>query len=380
MQKITKAAVVAAAGGVVLALGTPAGHAVVLPSSAVLYVSPTGVGTNDGTSCAQATFSSLQAAVDAALEGGTVVGCAGTYQESVTINTQITFTGQGAIIDATDAPYGIGIAASGTTVSGFMVENAHADEDSGAPCDGIVTAGFGETGPVPSSNDVIIGNLLQHNDGSGIDMESTSHTTVSNNISTHNGVGINLVDDLGAASAHNIISGNTTSNNPGGCGIVLADHSGMGVYGNQVIGNTAHANGLGTPSAPNASSGSGIIIAVPTPDGSVRNNLFKGNWLTGNGHGGIALHGHVKGADFSGNHIEENTIGKNNLRTDYKDKKTTGIYLGSVEKLKIQIRNNLFMHDEYAVFTAGPVTVHGLGTDGYVHVKKHHQSISKYAG
>jgi parallel beta-helix repeat protein len=371
-------AVAVACGGVLGAVALP-GVSVALPASATSYVSPTGSGGNDGTSCAQATFATITAAVTAAPAGGTVIVCAGIYPESVTLSKSLSLISQGAVINAAGKPYGIGIAADNSTVTGFTVRNAHADAATQAPGDGIVTAGLGGTGLVSSNDDVISQNTTVNNDGSGIDMESTSYSTVSDNVSRHNGIGINIVNDIGAASSHNHVSGNLTSNNPGGCGIVLADHTGSGIFDNDIVGNTARNNGLGSPTAEKASSGSGIILAAAAK-GGVYNNLLQGNTLTGNGHGGVALHGHAKGPKFTGNQIIGNTIGKNNRWTDYKDKKPTGVYLGDKAALSIVVRNNLFTHDQYAVFTAGPVKVSGMKTNGYVHVKKHLKHIKKYAG
>jgi parallel beta-helix repeat protein len=373
-------AATAAVGLAALALLTLPAIGNAAPANSTNYVSPTGVNTNDNSSCAQAAFSSIQAAVTAEPSGGTVFVCAGTYAEGVTVDKPLTLIGQDAVINASGQPYGIGLAASYSTVSGFTVRKAHADESTGAPGDGIVTAGIVASTLSPSDHDVITGNTLARNDGSGIDVESSSFTTISGNVSVRNGIGINVTNDLGAPSAHDVIAGNTTNNNPGGCGIVLADHSGSGVFDNRVLGNTARDNGLGTPSAPNASSGSGIIIAAAGATGGAYNNLIRGNTLTGNGHGGVALHGHAPGPKFSGNQIVGNTIGKNNLRTDYRDKQSTGIYLGDVAKLRIAVWNNLFRNDRYGVFTAGPVKVVSLKKNAFVHVKVHHKQIAKYAG
>src|SRR5438874_2513113 len=82
------------------AVGLPAAQAV-SASPATLYVSPTGSVSNDGSSCDKATYTSIETAVTAATAGSTVVACAGTYQEFVTVNTPITLTGRGAVIDAT---------------------------------------------------------------------------------------------------------------------------------------------------------------------------------------------------------------------------------------------------------------------------------------
>ena len=78
---------------------------------AVVYVSPTAAG-GDNSSCVQASELSIQAAVDAVAEDGTVVVCAGTYVESVDITKTLTLRGlPGAVIDASGAPYGVGIGA-----------------------------------------------------------------------------------------------------------------------------------------------------------------------------------------------------------------------------------------------------------------------------
>src|SRR5581483_7588388 len=95
------------------------------------------------TSCTDAGFSTIQTAVDAAGAGGTVVVCKGTYAESVTLSKTLALEGQpGSVIDATNQPYGVGIAANHSTVTGLTVENATANAQTGAPGDGIITAGF----------------------------------------------------------------------------------------------------------------------------------------------------------------------------------------------------------------------------------------------
>jgi hypothetical protein len=75
-----------------------------------------------------------------------------------------------------------------------------------------------------------------------------------------------------------------------------AEHSGLGVYNNQIVDNVADGNGLGTPSAPDASAGRGIILARTCP-----------------------------GSNYNGNLILGNKIGTNNLRQDFADPDTTGI-------------------------------------------------------
>ncbi len=347
-------------------------------AASTIYVAPSGSSAHHNRSCADAKYNSIQAATNAVAAHGTVVVCAGTYHQTVTITKSLTLAGRtGAVINAKGFPYGVGMTASYVTVKGLTVENAGAPGDNN-PNDGIITAGFGPKGPVPGNHETIIGNYLKNNAGAGVDLNSTSWSTAQNNVSNNNGIGINVSNDLGKPSSHNKIFSNIANNNPGGCGIVLADHTGVGVFSNWVDGNTANYNGLGTPSAPNASSGSGIILGAGS--GGVYNNVISHNFFVGNGHGGVALHAHAPGLNFSGNQILSNTIGPNNLRTDYADLKTTGIYLGDVSKLSIKISGNTFRNSFYGIFVAGPVTVNGFFKNGYFNVAHPGGSVPHYAG
>ena len=269
-------------------------------AASTIYVAPNGTAAHHNSSCADAKYKSIQAATNAVAWHGTVVVCAGTYHETVTITKSLKLAGRtGAVVNAKGFPYGIGMTASYVTVTGLTVENAGAGPDS--PNDGIITAGFGPKGPVPANHETIIGNNLKNNLGAGIDLNSTSWSVAKNNVANNNGIGINILRRPREAGEPQPIFSNIANNNAGGCGIVLADHTGVGIFSNWVDGNTANYNGLGTPSAPNASSGSGIILAGGS--GGVYNNVISHNFFAGNGHGGVALHAHAPGLNFSGNQI-----------------------------------------------------------------------------
>jgi parallel beta-helix repeat protein len=261
----------------------------------------------------------------------------------------------GATIDATEDAYGIGVSASYATVVGFTVKNANlADQID----DGIVTVGFGgSSGPVAADHVKIIKNVVTGNLGSGIDLNSTSHSIAIGNKANDNGVGINVADDLGTPSTHNKIAFNIANRNFGGCGIALADHTGAGVTDNLVFANQANNNGLSTPTAPDASAGSGVILASPAPNAIVTGNVILLNKFSGNGHAGVVVHAHAPGADFSGTVIAKNLIGTNNVRTDENDLKTTGIYLGSLAPQTITVTGNQIHDDYYGIFLSGPVTM-----------------------
>jgi parallel beta-helix repeat protein len=337
-------------------------------SPSAVYVSPNGSAGAHDWSCWSAAYTSIQAAVAAAPLHGTVVVCPGVYKQSVTVNRAVNLRGErGAVINAKGKPYGVGVATSWVTVSGLTVENA-SDTSHNAPADGIITAGYVNGVPKAADHVTITGNTVKNNVGSGIDINSSSYSVASRNQAYGNGVGINMSDDLGLAASHNRIVGNVTNGNPGGCGIALADHTGVGVYDNLIAGNVGNDNGLGSSDKPDASAGSGIILADPTPKGGVWNNLVTGNSFSGNGHAGIVIHAHAPGTNFSGNVITRNWIGRNNMRTDTHDLRTTGIYLADASPLTITVVGNTVYHDYYGIFTAGQVTVKTAKYNRYIHV------------
>jgi parallel beta-helix repeat protein len=346
--------------------------------SSAVYVSPGGSANASGVSCSHAKYSSIQDAIEAAPEGGTVVVCAGTYPGMVTVDRRVTLAGEhGATIDATGDAYGIGVSASYVTVTGLTVKGASPlNPDNGQLADGIVTIGLGPNGPAAADHVNIIRNVVTGNLGSGIDLNSTSYSVASGNVANGNGVGINVADDLGRPASHNLVTLNVTNGNFGGCGIALADHTGAGVTDNVVSLNLSNDNGLSTPTAPDASAGSGIILASPIPNGVVTGNRITLNRLSGNGHAGVVVHAHAPGANFGGNVISFNSIGTNNLRTDENDPQTTGIYLGSLSPNTFTVTGNLIDDDYYGIFTSGPVTV--TGSNHFVHVTNQSGSAPTY--
>jgi nitrous oxidase accessory protein NosD len=331
-----------------------------------VYVSPSGSAGAVDQSCGTAAYQSVQAAVGAVPAQGAVIVCTGTYMESVTVSKSLRLEGRGdATIDATGQPYGVGVAASYVTVSGLTVENASVG---GTLADGIVTAGLVNGTMVAADHVTIVGDVTEDNDGSGIDLNSTSDSAAIGNRSTGNAVGINVSDDFDQPAAHNRISGNVANDNPGGCGIALADHTGKGIFGNVVTGNISNDNGLGTPAAPNASAGSGVILAAPAA-GGVYDNVIAGNTFDGNGHAGFDVHAHAPGLNFSGNVVTGNRIGVNNLRTSEGDQDTTGVYLGDAGPLTITVVGNIISGDHYGIFAAGgPVTVRGTRDNDFQRV------------
>ena len=236
----------AAGGGLAVAPLLAATPALALPST--VYVSPTGTILNAGTSCQTAKFQSITLAMVAVASGGTVIVCPGTYNQDAVVLKPLTLQGQGAaVIDATAKLNGVSVVASNVTVEDLAVENAIGD--------GILVAGNGAT---------IQDNTSDSNGATGISFNgSSSSSAIDNTVQYNTAGGINLADDLGATSDITV-QGNDASDNPGGCGIIMASHTGDGVYGNVVRDDVADGNGTNP-----ASSGSGILVATGASGGAV---------------------------------------------------------------------------------------------------------------
>lgn len=128
-------------------------------------------------------------------------------------------------------------------------------------------------------------------------------------------------------------------------------------------------NGLGTPTRPDASAGSGVMLASPVPNAIVTDNEIIANELSGNGHGGVVVHAHVPGGDFSGNVVSHNRIGREQ-RADRHFRPEDHRHLPRQRQPAVD-RHQPQHHrpDYYGIFTAGDVTVVG-------HNRSHHVKIN----
>jgi nitrous oxidase accessory protein NosD len=379
--------------------------------ASTLYVAPTGVSTNDGSSCAQAAYSTIQAAVTAAAPYSTVFVCAGTYAEDVAVAQPLTLQGQNAVINATGKDNGVVISSSHVVVEGFAVR--------GATGEGILAVGkltpslvpigapAGSTTGVPISDVTITKNIVQGNDqgpptsayaecqasdgvpgdcGEAIHLMSVASSIVSRNYVTGNSGGILLTDEFGPTHG-NTIDHNIVSNNADDCGVTLPSHNGLavdpttlapapalaGVYDNTVRNNTIISNGL-------KGFGAGIVIAAPFPGSASYDNVVSHNLIEGNGLAGVTLHSHAPGAFVGGNQIVSNTIGVNNLTGDsplspatgpfaapaqfQADTQTTGILVWSLATpTTVTIANNTILGDVIGIWLNPTVTATGASTN-----------------
>jgi nitrous oxidase accessory protein NosD len=358
-----------------LAFGASAAGTSVAQAStgSTAYVSPSGSSSGADTSCATAGYASISKAVKAASAGGTVVVCRGVYKAQVVVSKPLTLAGQpGAVIDAqgqkplkigsTQLPGSIGIgvlATKNVRVSGFKVRNA----------------GFDAILVALSSRVSVSHNLLKHNGDVGVDLNGSSWSSATGNVSEDNtGGGFLVADDVGPNS-HNVVAWNVASDNPGGCGVILAGHSTAGVTDNLVAHNLLTYNGT----LKSSGGGAGVVIATEVPGETVAGNTVTGNLIYGNGLAGVTIHAHLPGQNLNGNRITGNVIGTNNTLGDpidlatspsskknvaVADTRTTGILVGSASSIHVLISGNRISRNHFGIFLEGvrrPVhaTLHG---------------------
>src|SRR4051812_11080993 len=76
-------------------------------------------------SCTTAAFTSINKAVGAVTDGGTVVVCGGTYREDVAVNKSVRIDGRSnPTVDAKNLINGFLVTANRVTISGFTVKDA----------------------------------------------------------------------------------------------------------------------------------------------------------------------------------------------------------------------------------------------------------------
>ena len=331
-----------------------------------LYVSPTG--SDAGTCTRHAPCKTIGAAVSKAAKSDTVKVERGTYNEQVTLTSDISLIGvHKPVIDATGQNNGVlikGPGANGALVRGFVIKNATfegilavsaarlaiernavLDNDQGAKA-ADPTGECAPTGAVPGDC------------GEGLHLMSVVRSVVSGNLVTANDGGILLTDELGP-TAHNVISRNRSLDNVFDCGITLASHntsafqngavqpSKGGVYGNTVTGNVADGNGT-------KGQGGGILLAGPGPGTAVYNNVVSDNTADNNGLAGVTLHSHAPGQDLNGNKIVGNRLRNDGLTPDssFNETGTVGILLGSASPLTgTVIAGNRISDTQFGIWT-----------------------------
>jgi nitrous oxidase accessory protein NosD len=390
-------------------------------ATTTIYVSPKAAAGAAGTSCTTAAYSSINAALEKAVPGDTVVACPGTYREDVVIRVPfLTLIGESATIDAAGLPgttvgavldqdlyNGVTVEASRVTVEGFTV--------TGAQGEGILAVNPNPIkGPVIEKMQLFTGQPLTHvtiednivvgNDqgfnkasspyrectpkggedcGEGIHLMSVAYSQVIDNESVNNSGGILVTDEYGPTH-NNLIEGNLVENNTKDCGITLPGHnlalnpqtgkldpSFGGVFANRVIDNQVIGNGV-------KGYGAGIGIFAPESFTASYGNLVSGNLIEGNGLAGISVHSHQANAYVNDNAFVGNMIAENNVdRADGTDSKpvdhnTTGILIWSAAtRYHFTVKGNRIVGDTYGIWlTPSTISVTGIDANYYSVVTK----------
>lgn len=197
-------------------------------------------------------------------------------------------------------------------------------------------------------------------------MSATDSTVVGNRVTDNSG-GILVTDELGPASGNSVMW-NYVAANLWDCGITIPSHSTTavsttgqlqptkgGVYGNRVTNNLVIDNGV-------LGAGAGVLLAAAAPGGASYDNVIEGNTIYGNGQAGVTMHAHAPRQDISGNVVEWNRIGTNNVSgdSDAKVYATTGVLVFSALPsvgVTVTIAHNHISGDTNQVWTTPNVTV-----------------------
>jgi hypothetical protein len=340
--------VIAQAGAASAATTGDSGH------HRVLFVSPHALPWGADRSCFSARFRHIQAALDAASPGSTVVVCRGTYHEQVVVTKPVSLEGQRATIDEAGVSpglvlplppplghqriwAGLAIFSSHVAFSGFTVEHAQGE--------GILAAGLGhDISGISISHSAIVRNDLGFgfpkpkstyfecsangqipgDCGEGIHFTGVAFSSIKGNFIAFNSGGMLLSDETGPTHG-NLVADNTVTGNSTDCGITMPGHNAgalnamgqrepsvAGVYDNVIRNNVITNNGL-------KGEGAGVLFANASAGTAVYDNLVKGNYIAGNELAGVTFHAHTltTGAeDLSGNRVIGNFIGTNNLGGD----------------------------------------------------------------
>ncbi len=266
--------------------------------------------------------SNLQAAIDAASPGDTLLVAPGVYG-GITVEKSLNLEGSGAVIAADERSAGIRVLADGVKISGFLVKNSfygisldevencevsnntvlycvqpgimlkfsnhNVIKNNNASFNGLGGEGWYGIYLTNSNDNLILENIASDNGEYGINLfPSCNNNTIMGNVAQRNDYGIYMFTDC----ADNIIKSNILSNNRY-AGIDMR----LGCHDNSIMNNTIAANAV-----------TGISLMESGQ------NTIDGNVFSGNGRYGVQVQ-----SGSNENIITRNTISESQ----------TGIFLDS---------------------------------------------------
>ena len=198
---------------------------------------------------------SIQAALDAAAPGATVLVEPGAYRENIVISKPVYLSAHGVVLlpppVLAPGPCADEFGAAGVCIAAPIVDpNAQPPRLAGVTIVGIrvAEATYDGIAALGSEGLVVEETLLDHNGGAGLVMIDSVHATVANNeIGNNAGPGVVLAFSQNAAAT---ITENTIYNNS--AGILMADSAGADITENHI-----HGNCIGVAIADHGGGGAG---------------------------------------------------------------------------------------------------------------------------